>query len=91
MMRKKHILALALAGGLLTAPLSVAAAAIIKGDFAGKTQAEIRHELTRQGYTVQKVERDDDVLEAYAVMDGQVFEIYVDPLTGKVLKVDLED
>ena len=91
MNRTKNAVALALAAGLAAAPLhSAAAAALIKGDFAGKTHSEIRDELTRQGYRVQKVERDDGFLEAYAEMDGQVFEIYVDPITGKILKVDLE-
>ena len=43
--------------------------------------------LTEQGYKVRKVQVEDSCLEAYATKDGKRFEIYLDPVTGKIVKV----
>jgi hypothetical protein len=61
------------------------------GDRVGTTDAEIRASLTAQGYEVRKIERDDGVMEAYALRDGKRYEIYVDPNSGEVLRVKEDD
>jgi uncharacterized membrane protein YkoI len=68
-----------------------AAAAVMSGDYVGKTKAEIAASLEQQGYDVRKVETEDGNLEAYAVLDRQRFEIYVDPRTGNVVKIEQDD
>ncbi len=75
----------------LTLSAAVALAAVSKGDYAGKTQDEITKSLEAQGYTVRKVETEDGYLEAYALLDGERYEIYVDTKTGKVVKVEADD
>ena len=70
---------------------SPAGKAGIVGTQAGKTAGEIKATLTGHGYEVRKVETEDGELEAYAVRDGKRFEIYVDPATGAVSKVEEED
>lgn len=71
--------------------VSAAAAAVMSGDYVGKTKAEIAESLEQQGYEVRKVEEEDGNLEAYAVLDRQRFEIYVDPQTGNVVKIEQDD
>lgn len=75
----------------LAVPLSLAAAAEMVGTQAGKTADEIKASLAAQGYEVRKIEREDGKLEAYAVKDGKRLEIYVDPATGAVTKVEEDD
>ncbi len=75
----------------LTLSAAVALAAVSKGDYAGKTQDEITKSLEAQGYTVRKVETEDGYLEAYALRDGERYEIYVDSQTGKVVKIEADD
>lgn len=41
-------------------------------------KAKITAMLESEGYEVRKVEREDGMLEAYAVKDGKLFEIYFD-------------
>ena len=88
---KARRLTLAAAAAALTLPAALALAAVTKGDYAGKTEGEIIQSLEQQGYSVRKVETEDGYLEAYALLDGQRYEIYVDPETGKVVKVEKDD
>ena len=71
--------------------LSAGLAAVSEGGYAGKTEDEITQSLEAQGYTVRKIETEDGYLEAYALRDGQRYEFYVDPETGKVAKVKRDD
>jgi len=64
-----------------------ATAAVVNGDYVGKSRTEIAQNLEQQGYEVRKVETEDGNLEAYAVLDRKRFEIYVDPQTGNVVKI----
>ena len=43
-----------------------------------ETEAQIRTTLTEQGYEVRKVQTEDGMYEAYALKDGQKYEIYMD-------------
>lgn len=73
-------------------PLGFAAASPeLVGTALGKTADEITASLTAQGYKVRKVKSEDGKLEAYALKDDKLYEVYVDPATGMVSKVDEED
>ena len=91
MTRTLNMVRVAALGALLAFPANIAMAAVAQGDFAGKGETEITAQLQQQGYTVRKVKSDNGVFEAYAELDGKIYEIYVDPETGKVLKVKLDD
>ncbi len=75
-----------------TLPLGLAvASADLDGASVGKTAAEITASLTAQGYEVRKVEPEDGMLEAYALKDGKLYEVYVNTTTGTVTKIEEED
>ncbi len=86
-----NVIAPAAIAASLVMTASQASAAVTAGSYAGKTKAEIAETLERQGYTVRKVETEDGYLEAYALLDGVRLEIYVDPATGKVVKIEEDD
>ncbi|WP_170588276.1 PepSY domain-containing protein [Ruegeria arenilitoris] len=54
----------------------------------GKTEAEVRTALTELGYDVRKIEMEDGEIEAYVVKDGHMAEVYVDPASGKIQKIE---
>ena len=54
----------------------------------GTTQPEITANLTEMGYEVRKIEAEDGKIEAYVVKDGKMAEVYVDPVSGKVTKLE---
>ena len=58
------------------------------GTEAGTTPEAIEATLTDKGFEVRKIESEDGMLEAYAMKDGERFEIYVDRASGKVVKVE---
>ena len=88
--RPRPLLAIGLATAM-TLTAAMALAAVSEGDYAGKTEAEITKSLEAQGYKVRKIETEDGYLEAYALLDGARYEIYVDPKTGKVAKIKADD
>lgn len=49
------------------------------------TQAKIKEQLTAQGYEVRKIDREDGMIEVYAVKDGKTYELYLDA-TLKVVR-----
>lgn len=69
----------------------IAFAQMNEGDRAGTTEAEIIAFLTAQGYEITETEIEDDEFEAYAMMDGQTYEIEVSLETGMVTEIELED
>lgn len=56
----------------------------------GKTETEVRAALTELGYDVRKIEVEDGEIEAYVVKDGKMAEVHVDPVTGKIAKIENE-
>lgn len=92
-MKKLVAVSALIASAALTATLtlpvnSASAAAAEKGGYAGKTEAEITKSLQDQGYEVRKVEVEDGFLEAYALLNGERYEIYVNPKTGEIVKIE---
>lgn len=76
----------------LALPLSFAAATSdLIGTTVGKTADEIKASLIAQGYEVRKIKPEDGMLEAYALKDEKLYEVYVDTSTGMVAKVEEED
>ena len=58
------------------------------GTELGTTQEAIRTALTGMGYDLRKIEMEDGKIEAYVVKDKTMAEVYVDPQTGKVIKME---
>jgi hypothetical protein len=54
------------------------------------TSDQIKSMLTADGYDVRKVEVEDGMYEAYAMKDGNRYEIYIDREL-KVVKTELDD
>lgn len=79
MTRNSKLTALAL-GLSLMAPVAAPTAAQASGydKLDEATRARITETLTRQGYDVRKMERDDGLYEVYAVKDGERYELYLD-------------
>ena len=50
--------------------------------------AEIEARARKLGYAVTKVERDRACYEVYASKDGQSYELYFDPVTGTLVKLE---
>lgn len=79
----------------LIAALALAASPVLAFDLTTDTQLgtssdEIRASLKDLGYDVRKIEDEDGKIEAYVVKDGKMAEIYVDPKTGKISKIEME-
>ncbi|HHN67419.1 MAG TPA: PepSY domain-containing protein [Thermopetrobacter sp.] len=51
------------------------------------SQEQARKILTGQGYDVRKMKVEDSCLEAYAMKDGRRLEVYLDPVSGKIVKI----
>ncbi|PWE30311.1 PepSY domain-containing protein [Pararhodobacter marinus] len=79
---------LALAAALL---LPATAALASGGAVPAETEAQIRTLLTDQGYEVRSVQTEDGMYEAYALKDGQRFEIYLDSALNIVRGADSDD
>jgi hypothetical protein len=56
----------------------------------GTTMEDVQASLIAMGYEVRKAEMEDGKIEVYFVRGSQMGEIYVDPTSGAVLKLDLE-
>ncbi|MBN8291387.1 PepSY domain-containing protein [Rhodobacter sp. NTK016B] len=79
---------LALAAALL---LPATAALASGGAVPADTEAQIRTMLTDQGYEVRSVQTEDGMYEAYALKDGQRYEIYLDTALNIVRGADSDD
>lgn len=79
---KQIILASAL---LFAAPAF--AEGLTMGMALGTTPDAVKAALTDMGWDVRKLDMEDGMIEAYAVMGNQMAEIYVNPTTGEVVKV----
>lgn len=47
-------------------------------DLSAELKTQITEHLTAQGYEVRKIDREDGMIEVYALKDGQRFELYLD-------------
>ena len=58
---------------------------------ADTVRPDIQGLLAAQGYELRKLEHEGRELEAYAMKDGVLWELTLDPDTGDILRVELED
>ena len=56
----------------------------------GTTMEEVQASLTAMGYEVRKAEMEDGKIEVYFVRNGQMGEVYVNPQTGAVMKLEVK-
>ena len=56
----------------------------------GTTMEQIRAKMTEMGYDVRKSEMEDGKIEVYFVKDGKMGEVYVNPETGAIIKLDVK-
>lgn len=56
----------------------------------GTTMQEVQASLAAMGYEVRKAEMEDGMIEVYFVRDGKMGEVYVNPQTGVVTKLELK-
>lgn len=78
---------LVLAAMMLSASATLALAS--SGVDAAK-DAQIRADLTAQGYDVRKIKMENGMIEVYALKDGVKFELYLDE-NLKIVKTGGED
>lgn len=78
--------------GSTTALLLAAGAALAVeptlGTRLGTTIGEIAAALEAEGYSVTKFERDDGRIEVTALRDDRRIELYIDPASGEVVKLE---
>lgn len=84
---RKFIIATALV--LATAPAFATGVEI--GSTLGTTEEAVRVALTEMGWDVRKLDTEDGMIEAYAVMGAEMAEIYVDPASGEIVKISAND
>jgi len=79
-----------LCGGLML--LSTAAFASVSiHDKLGTEDAAITAKLVAAGYDVTEIERERDEIEIEATRNGRAYEFELDPKTGEVIGVELDD
>lgn len=83
---RKLILAVAL---LVAAPAF--AEGLAKGQMLGTSEEAVRSALTDLGWEVRKIDMEDGMIEAYAVMGKDMAEIYVDPASGEIVRIGGDD
>lgn len=63
---------------------------VTKDSVLGTTMEEVQASLTDMGYEVRKAEMEDGKIEVYFVRDGEMGEVYVDPETGAISKLEID-
>ena len=90
---RKLLLAAAFVAALPAAALAQTAAAgasLTMDTVLGTTMDEVKTNLTAMGYEVRKAEMEDGKIEVYFVRDRTMGEVYVNPQTGRITKLELE-
>ncbi|ASM73763.1 MULTISPECIES: PepSY domain-containing protein [Roseobacteraceae] len=57
----------------------------------GNSMDEVKTTLTDMGYEVRKTEMEDGNIEVYFVKDGKMGEVYVNPVTGGITKLEMKN
>lgn len=58
---------------------------------AGIADSEVRAILVAEGYELTSYKRERGEIEAYALKNGRPWEIKIDPVSGRILKIEGED
>lgn len=88
---KSSMLTGLLAALSLTLASSAALATVATGDRIGNSEAEIRAQLSAQGYKIKAVEIESDEIEVEVTLGDKEYEIEIDKTTGQVTEVEEED
>ncbi len=82
----------ALAAVIVTATVPASAAMMCTDAPMEKwmSRDQVAKMFTEKGYEVRKVEREDNCLEVYAIKDGKKMEIYIDPVSGRIVKTKIK-
>lgn len=75
---------------IATALAITAGTGALASDDYGALDTDIRGKLTAEGYEVRKIEAEDGRYEAYALKDGDRYEIYLDR-DLKIVKTKMDD
>lgn len=67
------------------------AAEIAPGMVLGTTASAVEMALKTEGYDLRKFETESGYFEVKATRDGKTWDVKVDPGTGQVTKVELEN
>lgn len=67
------------------------AAEIAPGMVLGTSASAVEMALKAQGYSLREFESESGRIEVKATRDGQIWEMYVDPASGQVTKLELDD
>jgi len=81
---------LAPSAAALLAP-SIALAGVSLGDKLSNTDEGITASLEAAGYSVLEIEREHDEIEVEALLDGTQHEIEIEPDTGLVIGMEIDD
>lgn len=76
--------------GVLTFASPVFAGELTTNTVLGSDMTTIHAKLTDMGYEVRKSEMEDGYIEVYVVKDTSKIELYVNPETGKVIKLKMK-
>lgn len=79
--------------------LSLVAIPLVGQTFAGEqsptapmiTEENVRITLLEQGFELVRLQSDDDEIEAYALKDGELWELEINPRTGEIREQERED
>lgn len=61
------------------------------GTVLGTSEDAVKAALIDLGWDVRKLDMEDGMIEAYAVMGKEMAEIYVDPTSGEIVKIAAND
>ena len=79
-----------LAAAIASVPV-LAFAQLALGDTIGMEETDIRAILEAKGAVVLEIEIDEDEIEVEYLLDGVTYEAEIDPVTGKLAELSLED
>lgn len=80
----------AIASMVILCPTS-AFAELAVGDAVGMAEAEIRASIEGAGYAVNAIEFESDEFEIEAILNGQEYEIEVDPAAGTIAEIEMAE
>lgn len=57
----------------------------------GASDADIRAALRADGYAITKYERERGQIEVYAMKEGRLWELKIEPMTGRTVNIEAKD
>lgn len=82
---------LLIAAALVLTTVPAFATDLEMGTVLGTSEDAVKAALIDLGWDVRKLDMEDGMIEAYAVMGKEMAEIYVDPTSGEIVKIAAND